>query len=429
MKKIKEVRLASVLIICIFLMGVPILFGLASLAQAEQFAGEIVIGDDQSLTGPYAGSTYACAEAAKDYWKQRNHRITVNGKTYKIRQLHVDNKSDVSVSVSNFHRFVQEGAIIALTTWTPGMSAMLPIAKRAKIPIVGGGMSQKLIDPPSKYMYVIQPSYPGALCAAIKWYKEKVWKGPGKMKVGILLWDSAFGRSSHKDSVYAYLKEDLGVDVLPTQFFPVRVKDFTPQLMRLKGQGVDLIFMQALAGQYAMLARDARRLQVTPKADLMSTFWCITPKFIELAGKEAAEGAYGVWHLNNSPEDDVPSNAIMPRVHDAMEKYRGTRFYDTNYVAGYSFHYLMQHMLEETIKKYGFPITGEQVADTASNLGGWDWGISRYFTGYKGGDRCGWHEVRPQQVKNGKVTIVDDWVQTPAEFLKREPWIVGKGNK
>jgi len=427
MERTRFFRLGGFLMLAAFLcIGATLCGGIQVAAEAQDFAGAIVIGDDDEFTGSYAATTYCHAEAAQDYWKQHNYQMAVDGKIYKIKHMIVDNKSDVSLSVSNFHRFVAEGAVVVRTNWTPGMTALKPLAEKAKVPVFGGGFNEELFNPPSNYMYGAQPSYAGLLCASIKWYKENVWKGPGKMKVGLLLWDSAFGRSSDIPAVYEYLKNDLGVEVLPTVFFPVKIKDFTPQLMRLKSQGANLIFMQALAGQYAMLAKDAKRLQVTPKIGLMSTLWCVSDKYIELVG-DAAEGTYGPWQWYVAKSDDNPSLPVVQKVHDAMEKYRGNRYYDVNYFQGWMYHYLIQHILEMTIKKYGFPITGEQVAEVASAMPAWDWGLSRSFSGYAGGDRLGWHEVRMYQVKNGEVVPVSDWLPEPPEFLARAPWILGKG--
>ena len=416
------------LLVAFVCMGISISVGLAGVAGAEDIAGTIVIGDDDEATGAYAATTYSHVQAAQDYWKQHNYQITVDGKTYKVKHMLVDNKSDVSLSVSAFHRFVAEGAVVVRTNWTPGMVALKSLAEKAKVPVFGGGFNKELIDPPSRYLYGAQPSYPGILCASVKWYKENVWKGPGKMKVGLFLWDTGFGRASHIDAVYDYLKEDLGVEVLPTVFFPVSIKDFTPQLMTVKSQGADLIFMQALAGQYAMLAKDAKRLQMTPKVGLMSTLWCVSDKYVELAGN-AAEGTYGPWHWYVGKSDDNPSYPVVQKVHDAMEKYRGNRYYDINYFQGWMYHYLIQHVLELTIKKHGFPITGEQVAGVASSMPAWDWGLSKSFSGYAGGDRLGWHEVRMYKVKDGEVVGVSDWLPEPPELLKRIPWVLGKGNK
>jgi len=410
----------------LILVAASVLIGYPSLAGAQQFAGEIAIGDDEEFTGAYAATTYAQAKAAGDFWKYHNSQITVGGKTYKIKHLLVDNKTDVSLSVSNFNRFLAEGAVIVRTDWTPGMISLKPLGEKNKIPIFGGGFSKDAFHPPSKYLYGFQPSYPGALCGGVKWYKEKVWKGPGKMKVGLLLWDSAYGRSSHLDSVYDYLKQDLGVEVLPTQFFPVAGKDLTPQLARFKEQGANLIYQQALAAQYAIMARDAKRLGMTPQVGLMATFWCISDKYLELA-KDAAEGTYGVWQWYIDPSEDSPKYPEVQKLRSAMEKYQGTRFFDVNYFNGWVPHHIIKHALEMTIQKYGFPITGEQVAETLSTMPAWDWGLSRSFSGYAGGDRLGWHEVRAYQVKSGKIVLVSDWLPEPAEFLKREPWITGGG--
>ena len=392
--------------------------------QAEEIAGTIVIGDDEEITGPYSAGTYAHGQAAQDYWKHRNYRMTVDGKVYKIKHLFVDNKCDVSLSVSNFHRFVSEGAVAVLTNWTPGASAMKPLAEKYKVPITCCSYNKKLYVPPSNYLYTISTTYSGILCAGMKWYKENVWKGTGKMKVGLLLWDTSMGRAAHVDSVYDYLREDLNVEVLPTQFFPLKVKDFTPQLLKFKQQGADIIFQLATPSQYAMLAKDAKRLNITPKMALMSGLWCLTDKYLELA-KDAAEGTYGMWQWYVDPKDDNPSLPEVQKVHDAMEKYRGNRYYDINYFHGYERHYVLQHILEKTIKTYGFPITGEQVAETAANLEEWDWGLSRKFSGYSGGRRLGLNEIRMYQVQNNKVACVSDWIPEPAKYVAREPWISG----
>jgi ABC-type branched-subunit amino acid transport system substrate-binding protein len=426
MIKIKFLRLrASLFLIGLFVVSGPMMGGFQTKAQAEEFAGEIVVGYDVGITGAYAATTFVMSQAGEDYWKQHNYRITVDGKTYKIKFMLVDNKTDVSVSVSSFNRFVGSGAVIVRTEWTPGGVNLMPLAKKARVPIVVGGFTKGLFVPPNKYVYLNQPSYPGALCAAVKWYKENVWKGPGKMKLGLLLWDSAFGRSSHIDALYDYLKKDLEIEVLPAVFFPIKIKDFTPQLMRVKNQGANLIFMQALAGQYGRLAKDAKRLNVTPEIGLMSTFWCLSDTYIELAG-DAAEGTYGIWHWNVSPGDDSTSNCTVQKLRDCMEEYRGNRYYDVNYFQGWMGQYINHHILELTIKKYGFPITGEQVADCASTMPPWDWGLSGSFSGYSGGDRLGWHEIRVFQVKQGKVVGASPWIPEPAGFLKRAPWVIGK---
>lgn len=392
--------------------------------KAADYAGEIVIGDDEEFTGSYAATTYAQSKGAGDFWKYHNNEIEVKGKKYKIKHLLVDNKSDVSLSVSNFNRFIADGAVLVRTDWTPGMVALKPLGEKAKVPIMGGGMSKEALDPPSKYLYCYQPSYPGMACAVINWYKQQVWKGPGKMKVGILAWDTAFGKTVTLDSVYDYLKQDAGVEVLPTQFFPPTTKDLTAQLARFKEQGVDVIFMQALTAQFAMLAKDAKRLQMTPKVALLTNVWNLTDKYLELA-RDAAEGTYGLWIWYIDPSEDSPNYPETQRARNAMEKYQGNRYFDVGYFNGWTPHVIIKRALELTVEKYGFPITGEQVAETLAGLGTWNWGLSRSFSGYKGGDRCGWHETRVYQVKKGKVTRVSDWIPEPPEFLKREPWITG----
>ena len=237
----KTIKSVSWLVFIVFLItGFFIMDGSFMSVNADEFAGEIVIGDDDEMTGPYATIVITHTQAAADYWKQHNNQITVDGKKYKIKHMLRDNKTNVSVTVSNFNRFVAAGAVIVRTNWTPGGTALMPLGIRNKVPVMVGGYNKKLHVPPNKYLYMAQPSYPGLAAACIKWYKENRFKGPGKMKVGLLLIDSGWGRSSHIPDLYNYLKEDLGVELLRSEFYPVRSKELTAQLMRFRRAKADL---------------------------------------------------------------------------------------------------------------------------------------------------------------------------------------------
>ena len=141
--------------------------GLSPAAHAEeQFAGTIIIGDDDEFTGAYSATTFVMTQAAQDYWKQHNNQIEVDGKKYKIVHNIIDNKSDVSLSVSNFHRFSDEGALVIRTNWTPGMVAMKSLAEKDKIPVFGGGGNQSVFDPPATICMV--PSQVIRDCCALR---------------------------------------------------------------------------------------------------------------------------------------------------------------------------------------------------------------------------------------------------------------------
>ena len=93
--------LALTAILCV---GVIIGGDTQYVGATENFAGTIIIGDDEEVTGAYASTTYCHAEAAQDYWKQHKYQMTVNGKIYKVKHMFVDNKTDVSISVSKYHQ-------------------------------------------------------------------------------------------------------------------------------------------------------------------------------------------------------------------------------------------------------------------------------------------------------------------------------------
>ena len=397
--------------------------GLYSVVQAEDFAGEIVLASDDIFTGPMSNVVIYMTEGHEDYWKQHNHQITVGGKKYGVKFLHRDNKCEVSNTVSNFNRFVAEGAVFIHTVWTAGGMALKPLAERAKVPVLVAGYNKVLHVPPSKYLYLCQPSYPGVTAAGIKWYKENRYKGKDKMKVGLLLTDSGQGRAVDIPELHDYLKEDLGVEFI-TVFHPLQARDFTAQLMRLKEAKVDLVYYNG--GVNILLPKETKRMGMgEPEIGVMNSMFGLNSTYVEVAGG-AAEGNYGLHQWYVDPAYDSPSFPVVQRFRDCMEKYRGNRYYDSGYIGGWMYGYLMHHIVELAIKRYGYPITGEQVAEAASTTPPWDWGLSRSFSGFSGGARLGWHEVQVYQVKNGKIVRVSDWLPEPKEFLGRAPWVLGR---
>lgn len=88
-------------------------------------------------------------------------------------------------------------------------------------------------------------------------------------------------------------------------------KDFKNVLTSIREKGPELIFFGGIYTEMGLLVRQARELGI--QAPFMSGDGSIDPKFIEIAGAQAAEGTY----LTFSPD---PNN--MPTAKAFIEKYR-----------------------------------------------------------------------------------------------------------
>lgn len=88
-------------------------------------------------------------------------------------------------------------------------------------------------------------------------------------------------------------------------------KDFKSVLTSIREKTPELIFFGGIYPEAGLLARQARELGI--KAPFMSGDGAIDPKFIEIAGVQAAEGTY----LTFSPD---PKN--IPTAKEFIEKYR-----------------------------------------------------------------------------------------------------------
>lgn len=390
----------------------------------------IKIGCPVPLTGPYSvGAIANQMSGYEDFWKWHEDKggLTVGGKGYKIELLWGDSKAEIPTTTSLYKRFVSEGMVIAWIVSSHEGVAMYTVAEQLKVPNVGTGSSKAFQEVPG-WTFGVGTGYPEADAAAIKWYKEKVWKGTGKMKVGRLYWDIEMGKSVNIPEVNDTLSQDIGVELLPVEWFPMAVSDFTPNLIRIRDQKPDLVFFQALGPQYAQCLKDANRLGMkSTEPQFMCTLWGFMEKsFLDLLPPEVSEGSMGLWLFNRFPQEDNDRFPAIKEMCDAMQKYRGSRVaYDQNYTKGWAVGKIQLKAITLALEKYGYPLSGEQLYNSMQAIDKWDWGLAAPMS-YANGDRLGWHDTRVCQVKNGKMETISDWLPAPDGIKTRAPWIWGK---
>jgi ABC-type branched-subunit amino acid transport system substrate-binding protein len=318
----------------------------------------IKVGLGNPLTGPYATTCTPIFNGCKDYLTSINDNggLTVNGKTYKFDIEWADTKGDVPTGVATYKRFVEDGCILFQQSTTAEAAAQNPISLDLKVPIIGsGGTDDQQKNNDLVYVYMFDVPYQISNPIALKWYHDNMWKGTGRMKVARLYVDLAMGKIMDTQPVNDLITQDLGYDLLPVEWFPATITDFTPYLLRIKDENPDVVLCQCISDPFALALKDAKRLGMdTTKPQFIGCEWAgINSAFLKAAGP-AAEGQISSYYYNTFWDTlDNANNPKMQKLLDIAEKYQKTRRPPENYGKGLGQGIVIRTAVERAIQNSG----------------------------------------------------------------------------
>jgi ABC-type branched-subunit amino acid transport system substrate-binding protein len=240
-------------------------------------------------SGPYGGITTPGLAAHRDvikYWEKNN---LIPGAKYDLKWA--DSGGVLSRATGIFRRYKQSTPkpLLVVVAQTGEAEALRPLFEESKIILFSWGASAKVTFPVSKYVFANMVSYPDQFgffmdYVAKNWDYAKMGRNP---RVGILTWDTGFGRGfdSQVTMDYAVSKK---VDIIkPFQFAPTAPVDVTTQLLNLSKAEADWIYSSWLAPQVATTLKDLARQGLADKIKYAGA--CPTgDMFVKrLAGKDA----------------------------------------------------------------------------------------------------------------------------------------------
>ena len=196
----------------------------------------IRVGYILDLTGPYAPITGPLAPGAIDAWKYINAELGgVHG--VKVEPVIRDFAGKMPLALSAYNELINmDPKPLFFLSGSSTLAAAL--RERFKEDNVIG-MSPTSVDSiyPVANTFGIYPLYAEMLALGVKYIKDN-WKENRRPKVGIITWDTGYGRAVVLDEFYAYIK-GIGVDHVGTELFGIREQDATSQLLRLRAKKAD----------------------------------------------------------------------------------------------------------------------------------------------------------------------------------------------
>lgn len=196
------------------------------------------------LTGPYAPITGPMGPGYKDAFNYINDEL--NGvKGVKINLLLRDYAGKMNVALSMYNEIIN---ITPKPLFTLAGSSPLAAALRERYRDDGIiGFCPTSVDSiyPVENSFGAYPLYAELTAIGLKYVMDN-WKEKRPMKMGIITWDTGYGKAILYDEFYDYCKS-IGIDIVGTELFGIKEQDVTSQLVRLKEKNPDWLLTNTCA--------------------------------------------------------------------------------------------------------------------------------------------------------------------------------------
>ncbi len=325
----------------LILLGIAVLIsGPAAMVGAEP----IKVGAVINLTGPASTWGQFHAKGHKDYFRYVNE-VKGGVKGNKIDMTLVDHAYNVSEGVAAVKKFCTRKKVDMLATWDAGTGiSVKPIIKRYRTPTINYSVPWEALEPPIDYFYFPFGSY-RLDSQAILEYIRAIHPGSESPKVGLLTYNNAYGRTVHKPCrEYA---EGHGVDIVGIEEFPAKTVDLTTQLLRLKQQGAQYIFMQILPASIITAFKSADRINYDPQ--FFATWTATDPDFFKM-GKGLIGDRLVVQFCGCLPGDGTPGIKLLENL---WKKYKTVEKFDFAYWEGVTIASIMERAFQRSLEKFG----------------------------------------------------------------------------
>jgi branched-chain amino acid transport system substrate-binding protein len=184
--------------------------------------------------------------------------------------------------------------------------------------------------------------------------------------VGLLTMDNDFGRTL-AEGFKDYVTEN-GAEIVFEQIYPLSEKDYSSYLTSIAKANPDVVLASGYYGQAAAIVKQAHEMGL--ESQILGEEGYDSPKFIELAGEEAAEGTIIVTNLDRDDPRDV--------VQEFISQYRDRYDMEPDMVGASNYDAFM--IIANAIEKAG-TTDPEAVRDAIAETKSFD-GVTGIITGF-----------------------------------------------
>jgi len=335
-------------------------FGLGTNAWAKP----IKVGAIINLTGIASTWGQFHARGLRDYISYVNDvKEGIAGN--KIDLTVVDHAYKVPEAIKYVKKFCTSDKMDMLATWDAGSGIMCkPIIQRYKTPNINFSTYQAILKPPVDYAYLPFGSYVMDSYAILE-YIRTIHKGQDAPKVGLLTYNSAYGKSIHTPSKeYA---EKNAINIVAIEQFPPKTLNLDTECLRLKKAGAEYVFMQCLPSAILMALKSADRVKYD--VPFFGTWTSTDPNFFT-RGKGLIRDRMHMQFPGGLPVDGVPGMKVMEEL---WKRYKTVTKFDASYWEGVSIAMIMEKAFQTANDKFG-KVNSETINNALETFNNVDFG-------------------------------------------------------
>ncbi len=350
-----------------------VLFTGISIAYAGNNPGvtddSILLGSYQPMTGKE--STYFRMGKGADTWyRYVNSQGGINGR--KIIFKMVDDSYNPSRTKVIVKEFIERDKVFAIANplGSAPTAAVIDYIVKKKVPLVGAGTgAAKNVNYPSKYVFPLYPSYFLEGQQLVRFAAEQL----GAKTVTLLYQNDPSGKS-HLKGIKSVLKK-YGVKLLVAEPYEKDELDVSSQVIKMKGANPDVQLCSCAPEHAARFFTERQKFGW--KVPVEVVFFGQSPKVIELAGKDAVDGAYFTT-IFRSPDSPDPKMKQFVRL---LNKYYPNEEPDAIHMWGYA----GAQVVTEALRRMGRNnITRDRFVETLESIRGWRGSLIPEVNIYKG---------------------------------------------
>lgn len=311
-------------------------------ALAAPALADIKIGASLSETGPAAFLGDPEAKTLKMMVDKINADGGINGE--KLQLVAYDDAGDANKAKTFATRLVEDDKVVAVIggTTTGTTMAMIPVFEDAEVPFISLAGAVEIIDPVKEWVFKT-PHTDKMACAKI--FEDM--KAKGFTKIGMISGSDGFGKSMQAQC--KKIAGEYGIEIVADEVYGPQDADMTPQLTNIKAKGVQAILNPGMGQGPAVVTRNAKQLALG--IPLYESHGVASKQFIDLAGKEAAEGVRlpaAALLVADKLDDADPQKKVVTEYRDA---YKAATNEDVSTFGGHAYDALM--ILKGAIERAG----------------------------------------------------------------------------
>ncbi|MDY6880936.1 MAG: ABC transporter substrate-binding protein [Desulfatiglans sp.] len=321
-------------------------FGMGIISDVSAERKSIKIWNTLAMTGPASSHYRPIWYAIDSYWKVVNERDGGVG-GIPVEVIAHDNQYNIQKVLTGYARIRQDPHILmTCSSMSAIQEALKPKLMEDNMPMVAAGSVAVNTRPTTQFSPL--GDYTLMAGAWIKWFKENWEKegGIGPIKIGAIL--QPIGCFRDDWAGIQKFARDMQVEVVGHAEVPLAPGEYTPELLKLKSNGANLIFAGTIASTLVPLMKDAYKLGLTKKIKFISSA-AVSGTYVitELAGK-AAEGLYGVYFGDHNADTEAAREMVA-----ATNKYHNFNKYELANAAGWWYMWLIHKAFDSAANKVG----------------------------------------------------------------------------